>query len=305
MSESPSPSPSPTSRSPQPDRTVAAPSAPSLSAPGPTPRQFAFDLDIDAPRDAVWRALVDPREIERWFAPDATVEPRLGGRLTWRWRDLHTWVCTIETWQPGEHLRLRYDSAVDDGAGSKKPLMMDFVLAARGSITTLRLVHAGFGPEADFRQEYDGISRGWPVELHSLKLYLERHRGQNRVATWFTQPTHLAPDASWARLVGPQGLAGAAGIEVLRPGAPFALRTPDGDEFRGTALVCSAREFTGVVDNLHGAWLRVSVETFTGASVLWFWLATYGEDPALTRAREGRLRRFLADLFPATGGVAR
>ena len=44
-------------------------------------------------------------------------------------------------------------------------------------MTTLRLVHSGFGPGADFDEEYDGISQGWPVELRSLRHYLENHAG--------------------------------------------------------------------------------------------------------------------------------
>ena len=160
-------------------------------------------------------------------------------------------------------------------------------------------MQSGFGPEADFDKEYDGISRGWPVELRSLEIYVERHRGRDRALTWFAHPTHLSPAATWARLTGQGGLEGATGIDALAEGAPFAVRTPEGDVFEGAALCCHEREFTGVVENLGGAWLRISVETFTGESVLWFWVATWGEDAAPLQQRQVRLRRFLERVFPA------
>lgn len=269
------------------------------STPGPTPSAFETRLQIDAPRDAVWRALADATEIQRWFAPEASVEPRVGGKLVWRWQGLHEWTCRIETWQSGERMLLRYDSAVDDGGGGHKPLFVDFVLGGEGGATTLRLVHSGFGPEAEFANEYTGISRGWPVELRSLKLYLERHRGQDRRTTWVTHPTHKTPAATWAEFVGPRGLVGGAGIDALAEGAPFSFRTSNGLAFEGSALRCNPREFTGVAENLGGAWVRISVETFSGEPSLWFWISTYGEPQEAAERRTALVRSFLAGLFPA------
>jgi len=286
----------------------ASPASPPAAqlAPAATPspdlatgtRSFTTEVAIDAPRDLVWRALASAEEIRRWFAPEASLEPRVGGRLTWKWGDVHTWVCQVEAWQPGERLRLRYDSPVDDGHGGKKPLFVEFVLLGRGGVTTLRLVHSGFGPEADFAKEYDGISRGWPVELRSLKLYVERHSGHDRGLVWFAHPTSLTPERTWAVLTSSDGLVGGEGIDRLGEDGAFALRTREGDEFTGRALVCNPREFTGVAENLGGAWLRISVETFTGETVLWFWVATYGEDQTATARRKARLRAFLQRLFP-------
>lgn len=270
-----------------------------MTKPNTPSRQFETQLDLETPRDAVWRALADGVELARWFAPEASVEPRVGGRVEWRWGEHHNWVSTVEVFEPGERLRLRYDSPVDDQNGGKKPLFVDFVLTGVGGTTTLRLVHSGFGPEADFGKEYDGISRGWPVELQSLKLYLERHRGEDRAVTWFSHPTHLTPEQTWKALTGTGGLTGGAGIDGLAPGAAFALRTPQGDAFTGRVLRTNPREFTGVIENLNDGWLRISVETFTGETTLWFWVATYGEAKAVVGKRVASLRAFLERLYPA------
>jgi uncharacterized protein YndB with AHSA1/START domain len=274
-----------------------------MSQPAPEPvcappgRRFATEIHIDAPRDAVWRALADGGELQRWFALDAAVEPRAGGKITWRWGDLHTWTHRIEVWQPGVRLLTRYDSPVDDGHGGKKPLFVDFLLQGDGGGTTLRVVQSGFGPEADFDKEYDGISEGWPVELRSLKLYLERHRGRDRAVTWLMQPAECSVQEAWDRFVGAEGL-GCPALGTMADGAPFTLQTREGDTFTGRVLRCHRREFSGVVTNLDDAWLRLTVWDYDGTVKAWFWLATYGEAKERAAAREPRLRAFLTRLFP-------
>ena len=41
---------------------------------------------IDAPRERVYRALIEPEALNRWIASDAEVEPRVGGRYRYGWR---------------------------------------------------------------------------------------------------------------------------------------------------------------------------------------------------------------------------
>jgi len=261
-------------------------------------RHFEMHLEIQAPVDAVWRALSEAREIERWFAPEARVEPRLGGQLSWRWGELHTWDQTIEVWEPGQHLRTRYDSAVADGLGGKRPLFVDFHLEGRGGVTTLRLVQSGFGPEADFDAEYDGISQGWPVELRSLKLYLERHRGRERQLAWSTRRSDETPDVVWQRLVGPRGLA--AKLDGLEEGDPFSLAVPGAGPIEGKTLWRpSAREFSGLAENLGLGWLRLHCEHWGGATQVWLWLALYDQAPERVEAYRQAFERLLERLVPA------
>lgn len=260
-------------------------------------RQFAMQIEIQAPRDAVWQALTEAREIARWFAPATACEPRVGGRLVWQWGELHTWAQTIEVFTPGVHLRTRYDSSVDDGKGGKRPLFVDFRLEGRGGTTTLRLVHSGFGPEAGFDAEYHGISGGWPVELRSLRLYLERHRGRDRLLAWSACSTNLAPEAAWRRLTGPEGLA-AAGLPQLHEGEPFALDVPNAGRITGTTLfVPSAREFSGLAENLGQGWLRVHCEHWAGATQIWLWLAIYDGTRATADSFQRAFDALLQRLF--------
>jgi uncharacterized protein YndB with AHSA1/START domain len=264
----------------------------------PTNRTFQIRLDIAAPRDAVWHAIAEAREIARWFAPKVELEARPGGRLVWTWGDLHRWEQTIEAFEPGRHLRTRYDSSVEDGSGGRRPLFIDFHLEGDAGVTTLRLVHSGFGPEAGFDAEFHGIASGWPVELRSLRLYLEHHRGADRQLAWSTATTDLAPEIAWQRLAEADGL-DAGQLVRLREGQPFAVNLAGTEPIRGTALfVPGPREFSGVADNLGKGWFRMHCGQWAGATQVWLWLALYGQPASraagFQRAFDGLLRRLFA-----------
>ena len=222
-----------------------------MSQSKPKSRQFEMQLEIAAPRDAVWSAISSDTELRRWFAPEAKVVPGAGGEILWRWNGLHSWPQVIEVWEPGSRLRTRYDSSVDDGEGGKLPLWLDFFLEGEGGRTTLRLVQSGFGPESTFDEEYDGISRGWPVELRSLRLYLERHAGVNRSHARCVTTIDLAAEEAWERLTGEEGLAAGSAIDALAEGDPFRFTTPAGDVFEGRALCCEPRSFSGMTTSQY------------------------------------------------------
>ncbi len=264
-------------------------------------RTFETRLSIQAPREAVWRALTEAREIARWFAPTVEAEPRVGGRLVWQWGQQHVWPQTIEVFEPGQHLRTRYDSGVAGADGKKRPLFVDFHLEGHGGVTALRLVHSGFGPEASFDEEFDGISGGWSVELRSLRLYLEQHRGRDRMLAWSTRSSTLSAGEAWQRLTGVSGLAVGA-LPSLSEGERFGLEVPGAGVIQGRALASpSQREFSGVVDNLDRGWFRVHCEHWGGATHAWLWLAIY-EGPKDRVARfQGAFDAVLDRVFASAG----
>ncbi len=240
-----------------------------------SPRTFETKLQIQALPPVVWKALTDGSELVRWFAPSALCEARVGGRVVWQWGRLHTWALEVEAVTPGKHLRLRHDSTVADGAGGKRPLFVDFHLEARAHGTLLSVEHSGFGPEPAFDAEFAGIRGGWPVELRSLRLYLERHRGHDRLLAWSSVSTTLSAAAAWSRLSGPEGLA-IAELSLLREGERFEFEVPGVSKLNGTALLApSEREFCGVAGNFGGGYFRVSCESWGGATQAWLWLAAY------------------------------
>ena len=252
----------------------------------------------------MWRAISEDTELRRWFAPEAKTESAVGGEIVWAWRDHHNWPQRIEILEPGRRLRTRYDSGVDVADGGKAPLFLDFMLEGEGGMTTLRLVQSGFGPEADFDSEYDGISRGWPVELRSLRLYLEQHAGQDRQLVWSVRDLEMDPTEAWARLTSADGMGCGTGVENLEEGAAFRFRTVDGDEFAGKALCCQDREFSGEVTSHGGAFFRVSVEEWGGLTHVWLWLGTYGRPASEVVELQEQWDAMLERLFVVNGKAA-
>jgi uncharacterized protein YndB with AHSA1/START domain len=266
-------------------------------------RRFEMRIDIAAPRDAVWEAIASDVELRRWFAPQARVEPGVGGRVEWTWKDHYHWPQRIEVWEPGRRLRTRYDSTVPDGHGGREPLFVDFRLEGEGGTTTLRLVHSGFGPEAAFDHEYDGISRGWQAELRSLRLYLEKHAGRDRVLAWSQATLPVDADEAWRRVTGSAGLACGTRLDGLREGDAFRIETADGDVFEGRTLTRNRHEFAGVAQDHGDGLFRVWVEGGERGAQVWLWLATYdagaAERAAALQARWDSMLATLAADVPA------
>jgi len=241
-------------------------------------RQYEQTLDLQVPREAVWKALTDGAEIARWFAPEARVDPQVGGVVGWTWRDHFDWQQTIDVFETGVHLRTRYD-AWRGQADAPHPLFIDFHLEGDGGATTLRIVHSGFGADSSFDQEFDAISGGWPIELQSLRLYLENHLGRDRQLVWTRAVVDASPDEVWQQLSASDAF-GCAPMMGKQKGDAFAFATSDGDAFEGTVLKADGTEFVGTASNHGSGWLRTWVGAHDGRTMLWLWLATYGDAPA-------------------------
>lgn len=249
------------------------------------PRQFEQTLELDAPRDAVWKALTQSDEVARWFAPSVTFEPKVGGAVVWDWSDHFHWPQTVEVFEPDTHLRTRYEARIDGGAPTQvpgpaaktHPLFIDFRLTGDGGSTTLRIVHSGFGADSAFDEEFEGISHGWPIELQSLRNYVERHAGRDRHLTWSKATLDLDADTAWRQLTSDSGLKCGPGIDQLAEGAPFEFCTAAGDTFAGEVIATHPRELAARVSSHDDGFLRIWAGDFGGRTHLWLWLATYGD----------------------------
>lgn len=257
-------------------------------------RRFETSLEIAAERSLVWKAIAEAGHVGRWFAPEVTMETRPGGAVRWSWRGLFDWPLTVEQVREGEFLRLRYDSSVqtDDGPA---PLFVDWELEGIGGKTTLRLVHHGFGPGAEFDQEFDGISQGWPVELRSLRHYAEKHLGQPRQLAWSLLGIDLDLEEAWKRLSGQDALG--CGSGPWKEGDAFEFTTVDGERFAGAVSCAFPRELSGRLDSHGEGFLRVGIEVCGGHPQAWLWLATYGSDTSATERVQKQWDAMLARVF--------
>jgi uncharacterized protein YndB with AHSA1/START domain len=152
-------------------------------APAAEMKPFIMEVTIDAPQDAVWRAVSDPAELRRWFG--------------WEYPGLEEEIKFIflndTTQLPPQRLEF--------------PGMGTLDIVPDGSRSVVRLVWAGGLADARWDDIYDGMEEGWRTFFHQLKYYLERRAGQDRRTLYLTG-TAPAP-------------AVVAALDEAAPGAPW------------------------------------------------------------------------------------
>jgi uncharacterized protein YndB with AHSA1/START domain len=265
-------------------------------------RTVQDEIEIAASVDAVWRALTEADELMNWFPLDARVTPGAGGEIWLSWEDLCVeWPQKIQLWEPSKHLRTTYTKPVQaDPAAPPTPveIVIDFHLEAKAGGTILRVVHSGFGADASWDQEYHGVRLGWRYELNSLRLYLEKHPGVARKVAWAKTALTTTAESGWEILMGPEGILAEGSQAGLKPGAPYAFRTATGQVFRGVVRTFSPPyEFSGTVENLGDALLRVAVEHVAADPVALVWLATYGLSQVKVDELQSTFKAMLGQLY--------
>jgi uncharacterized protein YndB with AHSA1/START domain len=84
------------------------------------------EIVLPAPRDDVWSALTDPKELESWFANDVELDLRPGGGAFFRWSNGESRHATVREVEPGERLAFEWDeegevefTLADDADGTR------------------------------------------------------------------------------------------------------------------------------------------------------------------------------------------
>jgi uncharacterized protein YndB with AHSA1/START domain len=131
-------------------------------------RLVVRELFIDAPPERVYELLTDAELLIEWMAPEATVDARVGGGITWTHLNGDSVIGTFVELVPARRVVFtfgweRADVAVPPGSTTVEINLR----AARGG-TELRLVHRGLiGPMADAH------SGGWSNYLARLAAVAE------------------------------------------------------------------------------------------------------------------------------------
>jgi len=84
------------------------------------------EIVLPVPREDVWSALTDPRELESWFANDVELDLRPGGGATFRWSNGEYRHATVREVEPGERLAFEWEeegevefTLADDADGTR------------------------------------------------------------------------------------------------------------------------------------------------------------------------------------------
>lgn len=247
-------------------------------------------LEIKTPIDAVWKALTDAKELERWFPLAARVKPGVGGGIWMSWGPPWEGENEVLVWEPPRHLRTGWPYSGDGRPDKASRVAVDYFLESRGGATVLRLVHSGFGADASWDAEYDSVRSGWAYELESLRHYLEHHAGADRRHTLAKATVSMPQDALWSAIERELGLKSESG--PLRKGGRYSARALGSlPALSGVLLDADApRQVAGTAEQFDNGLFRVMVyrsptEEDPSRSTAWLWLATYRDDPRLADAQ--------------------
>ncbi|HLW00036.1 MAG TPA: SRPBCC domain-containing protein [Ktedonobacterales bacterium] len=118
-------------------------------------------VEINAPRAAVFHALMTPEELDRFFATKALVEPHVGGRYSFGWEG----GGPVKILEFAPEAKLAYSWFYEN----EPPTVVTWTLENSGGGTKLTLVHSGFGEET-WTEEY---ACGWLNCMNRLKFLVE------------------------------------------------------------------------------------------------------------------------------------
>jgi uncharacterized protein YndB with AHSA1/START domain len=154
-----------------------------MTGQAPQPQPFRVEVVVEAPADAVWRALTDPQEIRRWFG--------------WDYEGLDAEIRFIFVDHATAHGQERLQG--DNGQAIE--------VEPDGPRTVVRAVYPGPLGDASWDDLYDEVIQGWRTFLQQLRFYLEGHAGQDRRTVFlagqvvpaeaFAALEAAAPGATW------------------------------------------------------------------------------------------------------------
>jgi uncharacterized protein YndB with AHSA1/START domain len=168
------------------------------------PREFELrkEITLDATPEQVWEAIATGQGIDACFMGVNQVEPREGGRTAMTIAG-HTEEGVVTAWEPGRRFAYRGESP--DGA---QFMAFEWLIEGRDDGTcVLRLVQSGVLGD-DWETEYDALTKGWDMYLHTLAQYLEHFRGRPAVPVMVMLPGAGDADRVWPVLSAGLGLSG-------------------------------------------------------------------------------------------------
>jgi uncharacterized protein YndB with AHSA1/START domain len=282
-----------------------------MSRDGSKPRSHEHEITIDAPIEAVWKALTDAEELTRWLCDKARVIPGQGGRMwsAWGEDDLQPDGKTIDVWEPGKRLRLLLDPASHNTGPAATaanlitvPIVLEYTLETRDGKTVLRLVHSGIPDAQEWDGFFEGTKAGWPMFFIGLRHYLEKNAGKHRDSIVLMQAIDDSPEAAWNKLGRACELA-PSGSGQLQAGERYTSKAGRGLGLEGRIEIYNPPKVLLVTaDNLDNSLLAVSFEEAQGMNFTYIALSTYGLDHAQLQALREEWLNWLKGLFPAPRG---
>lgn len=167
------------------------------------PRSIDLSVELPFSPAKVWSCFADPVAYARWYPPEASIEPGVGGQIESVWPGGFATVEPIVAWEPERKLVTQWEDPLDPD----RVLEVAWTFEAISTGTRVGLCQSGFGTEDGVDGLIDGCERGWRYQLESLRHYLTHHDGQGRVVAFAGRPTRLDRPRAWAALAATFGFA--------------------------------------------------------------------------------------------------
>src|SRR5262245_4719259 len=133
---------------------------------------FVYTTYIETTAEKLWQALTSS-EFSRqyWFGTELRTDWKVGSPFALVMSGTTTDVGEILEFDAPRRLSYTFKHVLNDDMRNEPPTKVVFAIERHGKFAKLTLTHEGF---ADGSRLLDGISKGWPAILSSLKSLLER-----------------------------------------------------------------------------------------------------------------------------------
>jgi uncharacterized protein YndB with AHSA1/START domain len=135
-------------------------------------RGYHQGFETAASSATLWRALVEPEALALWYATDAVVEPRVGGRYFAVSRLFGRREAHIERFEPGVRLQLAFDPSPGWPPLTESVLMEDFIIDARKEQRVLRVMGSGIPADTEWATALKRLRAGWAIAFAMLQKRL-------------------------------------------------------------------------------------------------------------------------------------
>jgi len=125
----------------------------------------------EAPPEAVFKALTEPKQLAKWFLKSAKITPVEGSTYTFTWEGYDRQTGKVVKVVPSKLLALTWPNSFK---GKTFPTDARFTLKRKGTGTLLTVKHTGFKEGDDWVWLYGAVQSGWAYFLTNLKSVLSQ-----------------------------------------------------------------------------------------------------------------------------------
>jgi uncharacterized protein YndB with AHSA1/START domain len=133
--------------------------------------EFVYVSYIETTPEKLWEALTSSEFSKRyWFGTELKTDWKVGSPFALVMNGTTTDVGEVLEFDRPRRLSYTFQHILSEEGRKERPTRVVFNLEPHGKLVKLTLTHEGF---EDGSKLLDGISRGWPAILSSLKSMLE------------------------------------------------------------------------------------------------------------------------------------